>query len=253
MRYLASLALALCSTAASAADAPKEFVLKDADHSKDTKPSKIKATDTEAALKLYVVDREKSAPITGIIIAITGPDGKKYYAEETDADGYAELLVPVGQAYEIAYLGLGRRDIAAKVTVDKEPRQNIKLTLRYKRFDKKADVPEPRFVLDGVNFDTGKAQIRPESFPRLDSVVEFMAHKKSARIEISGHTDNAGNAKANKDLSLRRAQACRDYLTSKGIDGSRIVAVGFGDEKPIAPNSTDEGRQKNRRIEATEL
>ena len=88
---------------------------------------------------------------------------------------------------------------------------------------------------------------------RLDSVVEFMAHKRSARVEISGHTDNVGNAKANKALSQRRAQACRDYLVSKGIEPGRITAVGFGDERPIAPNDTEEGRQKNRRIEAMEL
>jgi outer membrane protein OmpA-like peptidoglycan-associated protein len=108
-------------------------------------------------------------------------------------------------------------------------------------------------VLGGITFDTGKATIRSESFPRLDSVVEYMTHKKSSRIEISGHTDNVGNPKANKTLSQKRAQACRDYLISKGIDGSRLQAIGHGDERPIAPNDTDDGRQRNRRIEATEL
>ena len=108
-------------------------------------------------------------------------------------------------------------------------------------------------MLSGVNFDTGKATIRPESFSRLDIVVDFMTHKKSARVEISGHTDNVGNPKANKALSEKRAQACRDYIISKGVDRSRLKAVGYGDEHPIAPNDTDEGRQKNRRIEAKEL
>ena len=89
--------------------------------------------------------------------------------------------------------------------------------------------------------------------PRLDHVYEYLAHKRSARIEISGHTDNVGNPKANKDLSQRRAQACRDYLVGKGIDAARIVAVGKGDEAPVAPNDTEEGRRQNRRIEATEL
>jgi len=84
-------------------------------------------------------------------------------------------------------------------------------------------------------------------------VVEFMEHKLSARIEISGHTDNVGNRRANKVLSEKRAKACRDYLVSKGIDSGRIDAAGFGDERPIASNDTEEGRQKNRRIEATEI
>jgi len=220
--------------------------------------SKIEPTRTEAAVKFIVVDKDKG-PIGGVVISLTAPDGNKYYTEETDAEGYAEVLVPVGQKYDLVYLSLGRRDIAAKVPVPDEPNQNIKLTLRYKRYvppappKGKPGAATQRFVLKGIHFDTGKAIIRDESFARLDSVVEYMAHKKSARIEISGHTDNVGNPKSNKVLSERRAQACRDYLISKGVDGSRVEAVGYGDEQPIAPNNTEEGRQKNRRIEATEL
>ena len=229
------------------------FALRDSDTAADAHgatPSKIKPTKTEAALKFIVIDKDKG-PIQGIVVSLTAPDGKTYYTEETDSAGYAEVLVPVGHKYELVYLSLGRRDIAATVPVADEPNQNIKLTLRYKRHPDPNN--PPRFVLSGVNFDTGKATIRPESYPRLDSVVEYMTHKKSARIEISGHTDNVGNAKANKTLSEKRANACRDYLISKGIEGSRIEAVGYGDERPIAPNTNEEGRQKNRRIEATEL
>jgi outer membrane protein OmpA-like peptidoglycan-associated protein len=164
------------------------------------------------------------------------------------------VLVPAGHSYDLVYLSLGRRDIAAKVPVRDKPNQNIKLTLRYKGYaGKKKGGDAPRVILDGVNFDTGKATIRKESYPNLDRVVEYMTHKKRSRIEISGHTDNVGKPKANKSLSERRAQACRDYLINKGIDGSRITAVGYGDERPIAPNDTAEGRQKNRRIEAVEL
>jgi OmpA-OmpF porin, OOP family len=235
--------------------AGNEFVLRKSDGTQANQPvksSKIKPTATDAALKFFVIDKDKGA-IAGVVITLTAPDGKKYYTEETDVDGYAELLVPVGQSYDVVYLSLGRRDIAAKVSVSDEPKQNIRLTLRYKRFDPPADGTEQRFVLDGIHFDSGKTKIRAESFARLDSVVEYMTHKSSARIEISGHTDNVGNPKANKALSQQRAQACRDYLISKGIDGSRIAAVGYGDERPIASNASEEGRQKNRRIEATEL
>jgi len=223
--------------------------------------SKIESTRTEAAMKFTVVDRDKG-PIMGIVISMTAPDGKKYYTGETDADGYAEVLVPVGKKYDLVYLSLGRKNITARVPVSNESRQTIRLTLRYKR---RPSLPRPegqpadapavpeRFVLKGVHFDTGKSKLRKESFERLDTIVEFMAHKKSARIEVSGHSDNVGNPKRNKALSKKRAQACRDYLISKGIDGSRIVAVGHGVEQPIASNDTEEGRQKNRRIEATEL
>ena len=229
------------------------FVLRTSDKVKDAHgatPSQIKATATEAAMKFVVVDKEKG-PITGIVISLTDPTGKKYYTAETDAQGYAEVLVPIGRKYELVYLSLGREDIAASVDVTNEAHQNIRLTLRYKRFNEEAVTP--RFVLDGVTFDTGKATIRPESFPRLDTVAEYMLHKHGTRIEISGHTDNVGSPKSNKALSLKRAQACRDYLMTKGIEATRIEAVGYGDERPIAGNDTDEGRQKNRRIEATQL
>lgn len=215
-------------------------------------PSKIKATETEAAMKFVVVDTNKG-PIEGVVISMTDPDGQKYFTEETDATGYTEVLVPVGKKYDLVFLSIGSRDIVDTQEVADKPRQSIRLTLLYTGLPPGKGDAAPRYVLDGVNFDSGKATIRPESYPRLDGVVEYMAHKKNARIEISGHTDNVGNAKANKTLSEKRAQACRRYLISKGIDESRVEAVGYGDERPIAPNTTDEGRQQNRRIEATEL
>ena len=213
----------------------------------------LKPTSTEAAIRFIVVDKDKG-PIPGIVVSLTAAAGKKYYTQETNALGHAEVLVPVGQRYEITYLSLGRKDVAANVNVTSDPNQNLTLTLRYKRIDPpKPDAPAPGLVLQGVTFDTGKATIRPESYSQLDGVVEFMTYKKSARIEISGHTDNVGNPKTNKSLSQKRAQACREYLISKGIDGSRVEAVGYGDEKPISSNDTEQGRQDNRRIEAKEL
>ena len=246
----AATAAYAASPAAPASDEKPEFRLQDTHTAKDAHgatASKIRPTRTEAAMKLFVVDKDKG-PVKGVVIFLTGPDKTKYYAEPTDSEGYTEMLVPVGKRYDVTYLSLGRREIAATVPVADEPSQSVKLTLRYKR-----EFAQQPFILAGVNFDTAKATIRPESFPHLDAVVDFMAHKKDARVEISGHTDNVGNAQANKTLSEKRAQACRNYIVSKGIDKKRLDAVGYGDEHPIAPNDTDEGRQKNRRIEAKEL
>jgi outer membrane protein OmpA-like peptidoglycan-associated protein len=237
--------------------ASHEFKTVDTHTAKEThgvEASKLAPTKTEALLKLVVVDKDKG-PIPGIVVSLTGADGKKFYTQETDATGYAEVLVPIGQKYDIVYLSLGHQDIAATTAVENKANFTMKLTLRFKGFvaPKSEKGGAEHFVLDGVNFDTGKATIRPDSFARLDSVVEYMSRKKSVRIEISGHTDNVGNAKNNKALSQKRADACRDYVVKKGIDGSRVQAVGYGDERPAAPNDTEEGRQKNRRIEATEL
>ncbi|MCA9664360.1 MAG: OmpA family protein [Myxococcales bacterium] len=218
--------------------------------------SEIRPTRTEAALKFTVIDRAKKRPISGIVISLTDPKGLTFYTKETDGKGYAEVLVPVGRTYKVVYLSLGRRKIAARLPVENKPSLTMRLTLRYKRFVRKMYKGKPvpqKFVLSGIEFDTGKATIRRRSYGRLDQVVEYMAHKLSARIRIAGHTDNVGRAKKNKVLSLRRAKACRAYLIKKGIDGSRIEAVGYGSEQPVASNDSKEGRQRNRRIEAIEL
>jgi OmpA-OmpF porin, OOP family len=226
-----------------------EFQLRDSDAAKGAHgatKSKIAPTKTEAAMKFFVIDKE-NGPIKGIVICLASGTNAKYCTDETDAEGYGEVLVPVGQKYDVTYLALGGGDVATTVSVTNEPKQNIKLTLRYKR-----PPPRPPFVLKGVNFDTGTAVIRHESLSQLDLVVDFMSRRKSAVVEISGHTDNVGKAKTNKALSLKRAQACRDYLISKGIEGNRITAVGFGGDRPAFANDTDENRQKNRRIEVVE-
>ena len=229
----------------------------DATKAEAAKRAKLKPTKTEAAVRFTVVDKDKG-PMKGVVMSLTGPTGTTYYTGETDDAGYAEVLVPVGQKYDLVYLSLAQRNIATNVTVTDEPNQSIRLTLRYKAPPAPPPLmvqapPAQRFILMGVEFDTAKATLRHGSTERLDYVVDFMTHKPSARLEISGHTDNVGNKKANKILSEKRAQTCRDYLVSKGIDKSRIVTAGYGDERPIATNDTDAGRQQNRRIEATEL
>lgn len=227
----------------------------DADQARGERPSEIEATETMAAMRLFVTNPD-TGPIPGIVIKMTAPNGQSYYTGETDSHGYGEVLVPIGQRYEMEYLSLGRRNTTASVEVPNGPRQDIRLTLRYRRWRPPPEEPDertPGFVLNGIEFDTGRATIRQESFPRIDRVVEYMTHRRSARIRISGHTDNVGNPRRNQRLSEQRAEAVREYLIEHGIDGGRIEAVGFGDQQPVASNDTEEGRQQNRRIEAIEL
>jgi outer membrane protein OmpA-like peptidoglycan-associated protein len=101
-----------------------------------------------------------------------------------------------------------------------------------------------------IYFDTGEATIKPVSYGLLDEVAAALkGHDELKRTEIEGHTDDQGDAAMNMDLSQRRAEAVREYLIKKGIDASRLGAKGYGAEKPIAPNTTDEGREANRRVE----
>jgi len=114
------------------------------------------------------------------------------------------------------------------------------------------EVPQPPkkvFILEGVNFESGKATITPDSYISLMKVVDIMETFTEATFEIVGHTDNVGNKDKNKQLSADRAAAVKNFLVEKGINESRMVTDGMGDSKPVASNKTPEGRAQNRRIE----
>jgi OOP family OmpA-OmpF porin len=100
-----------------------------------------------------------------------------------------------------------------------------------------------------VQFDTGKATIRPESEKILAEVASMLAAQPQLRLAVEGHTDNVGSASANKPLSQQRAQAVVNALAGKGVAGARLTAAGFGSDKPVADNATEAGRAKNRRVE----
>lgn len=108
---------------------------------------------------------------------------------------------------------------------------------------------EKAIVLRNIYFDYDKATLRPESIEELERVVRFLQENPSLRVEISGHTDSDGSDMYNLRLSQARAQAVVDYLVSRGINPDRLVAKGYGESRPIAPNDTPENKQKNRRTE----
>jgi len=103
--------------------------------------------------------------------------------------------------------------------------------------------------LRGVNFDFDRAEIRPASRPILDQAAQRLRQCGDERLQVEGHTDSIGADAYNQDLSERRARAVRDYLVSKGVNGGRISAAGFGESRPISTNDTPEGRFLNRRVE----
>lgn len=105
------------------------------------------------------------------------------------------------------------------------------------------------WVVKGVTFDYKKWDIKEEFDSNLGNIVSVLQKNPDMHIRIEGHTDNIGSMEYNIDLSRKRAQAVKDYLVGKGIDGSRISIAGFGFQKPIASNDTEEGRSLNRRAE----
>ncbi len=104
-------------------------------------------------------------------------------------------------------------------------------------------------VIEGIYFASGKATIRNKSRGALSKVVETLEKYPEIRLEISGHTDDTGSKDLNMELSQSRADAVKDYLVDKGIDGERLETKGYGPEVPVADNKTKAGRAKNRRIE----
>lgn len=100
-----------------------------------------------------------------------------------------------------------------------------------------------------IQFDLGKSTIKSKSFVELDKIVDVMNEYTFTKFNIEGHTDNVGNAEQNRSLSQQRADAVRDYIAGKGIEGNRLTSTGFGQDRPIASNKTKSGQAKNRRVE----
>jgi outer membrane protein OmpA-like peptidoglycan-associated protein len=104
-------------------------------------------------------------------------------------------------------------------------------------------------TLKGVRFKTGSAVLDPVSVTTLEEVAASLKAWPMVRVEVQGHTDNVGAAEANRNLSAQRAEAVRQYLIGAGVEAGRMTAVGYGEDLPVADNTTDAGRQANRRVD----
>lgn len=105
------------------------------------------------------------------------------------------------------------------------------------------------FVINNLYYNTNSADIKKESYIVLEAFADYLKENVNLNIEIQGHTDNVGNAKSNEALSANRAYTVKAFLEEKGVDGKRITAKGFGPNKPIADNTSEDGRARNRRTE----
>jgi outer membrane protein OmpA-like peptidoglycan-associated protein len=111
-----------------------------------------------------------------------------------------------------------------------------------------------RVTADGIYFDTNSDRLRPESEAALGEIAGVLARHPDLRLSIEGHTDDAGDAAANQALSAKRAAAVRARLAAAyGVAGGRLEARGFGAARPAAPNTSEAGRQRNRRVELVRL
>lgn len=110
------------------------------------------------------------------------------------------------------------------------------------------------FILNNIYFETNSADLKTESYDQLDELADWLIKNDHSIIEIAGYTDNIGNEKDNEKLSKERVRSVGSYLIKvRGIKKNRLMAKGYGSSNPIASNDTEEGRQKNRRVEFTIL
>lgn len=104
-------------------------------------------------------------------------------------------------------------------------------------------------VLEGVNFETGSATLTANARTILAGVAKQLVARPELRVEIGGHTDSRGSDTYNQSLAEQRAQSVQAYLTEQGVGADRLSAVGYGEIQPVADNETDEGQERNRRVE----
>ena len=163
-------------------------------------------------------------------------------------DQYRVLNVPVfkGNTYSVDFVGIGDQDKPIML-------KNIRIALGGNFNDTKHIMTESRIITHGILFDVDKAIIKPQSMGTINEIYKLLEKDPSLKFEIDGHTDNTGDAKHNLELSQQRADAVKAQLVNMGIDASRLSTKGFGDTKPIADNSTPEGKANNRRVEFVKI
>ncbi len=171
------------------------------------------------------------------------------------ANGSYQFALPRGQRYSLQVVGDGEF-VASSQNIDLRETKvvNGKKTTLSKSYTVREVVTMPieagsAIALNNLFFATGKNTLLPESFAELNRLAELMEANASMKVEIAGHTDNVGGDAPNLELSQDRADAVRFYLLSKGISSIRLRAKGYGKVRPVAPNTTEDGKAQNRRVE----
>lgn len=203
-------------------------------------------------------DSVKTAPIVVTVVTSQNQSRKneqvlfqsqktsKVTIARTDAKGKAMLSLPAGDNYLVTLKALTDTSQYGTLQIQSlGPGEFFKdpLTVNI-TYD-----PAKTYTLNGLQYDLGKATIRPSSIKQLQELLEYLQWKNDEKIEIAGHTDNIGKDEDNLKLSQQRAEAVKAWLVGKGIASARIIAKGYGATQPVADNSTEAGRQQNRRTE----
>ena len=196
-------------------------------------------------LEGYVYDEKTNKPIASEILVERLPDGIEIGRVSTDISGYYKFKVRPGARYGFSASKDGYLAKSENIDLNEVSEATAYTRPLYlKPIEKGAAI-----VVNNIFFDFNSDVLKTASYSELGRVLKLLKENRIKKLEISGHSDAVGNDAYNKDLSQRRAQSVYYYFVYQGIDRDRLSAIGFGEEKPIAPNDTDENRSKNRRVE----
>lgn len=196
-------------------------------------------------IKGKVFDKKTNTGLPSTVELIDLASKRTISRVQTDETGNYLITLPVGKDYAFNVNRRGYLFYSDNYSLkDKSPDSTYEKDIPLQPIEVNASI-----VLKNIFFDFNKFELKPESQVELDKVVQLMQDNPSVKIQIEGHTDNIGNASDNMKLSENRAKAVVNYLVSKNISITRLTAKGFGATKPIADNSTEDGRAQNRRTE----
>jgi outer membrane protein OmpA-like peptidoglycan-associated protein len=210
----------------------------------------LEALPRTATITGVLRDSATTAFVEGATVTITDPLGRQL-ALKTDAEGTFRFgNVPAGKS-TIAAEADGY--LRASTEINLEPRKDVSIDIMVNKRP-----ATPNVVIKGgevllkkeVHFLHGSAEILPDSMSLLEEAADVIrSHPEIGAIEIQGHTDNTGSPDVNLRLSANRANAVRDSLVQHGVDAARLTAHGYGQDKPLVPNTSDKNRAKNRRVQ----
>jgi outer membrane protein OmpA-like peptidoglycan-associated protein len=193
-----------------------------------------------------VLDQKSKKPLgASITYSLLASDKVVGLASSNPVDGSYKIVLPAGEAYSF----LGEKENFYSISENFD----VKDLTGYKEIKKDLFLAPvevgSKIRMNNIFFDLGKSELRPESRPELDRAAEFLRKNPTISIEIGGHTDNVGNVANNLKLSEERAKAVENYLLEKQILAARLRSKGYGKSKPVGKNTSEEGRQLNRRVE----
>ena len=194
--------------------------------------------------QFQLLDKETKAILKDPKVKVMDVETKQLLEVKVEKD-IATVIVEIGKAYKFAANALGYTFFSRGFKPDtadvfKDRLKKVPLAVLKK---------DAVVQLQDITFETGKADLKPESNEELDRLVSLLEGNQTIKVEISAHTDDVGNDDSNLKLSEKRAKMVVDYLTKKGIKGDRMTAKGYGETQPLGTNDTDENKAKNRRVQ----